>query len=642
MSRGKIGVVALLAVGGGVAALLTVLLTVFQAGQSSSDPSQPKPTSSQPETVGEAALNATNKATDVATIEDLSNKRFYDRGIKSELTHLDPRKGGWVTEVISQGAESQLKELGDIVANAGQDLRAQDVRELLSDRFETTALRPSALREVFDDGSTRVRRPAQAPSGSPTSFKGAAGFAKALTALIPEWESVRDVHLHFHMIGVEAGAKSATTKTTFELTAKTEKGRIQQNAIWHCQWEPKGRGSYPVLSSVEIDNFEEVVVKGSSDSPFADCTEAVLAGNRSYREQLVYGVDYWRRRVDKRFGLDIVGSHGLALGDVNGDGMDDVFMAETGGLPNRLYLHQEDGTLRDISAQAGIDFLEPVHSALFVDLDNDGDQDLVMASGRYIVFLANSGNARFEKRGIHQTQSVFRSITAADYDHDSDLDLYACGYYSRIQDTVGLGRPMPYHDANNGASNILLKNNGGWNFEEATESAGLDDNNSRFSYAAAWGDYDNDGDQDLYVANDFGRNNLYHNDQGQFRDVAAKAGVEDIAAGMSVSWRDYNLDGHLDLYVGNMFSSAGNRIAYQRNYRQDRKSSRAYYQRHARGNTLFKNSGDGTFQDVSIKAGVNRGRWAWSSLFADLNNDGWDDLVVGNGFVTSRVASADL
>ena len=84
---------------------------------------------------------------------------------------------------------------------------------------------------------------------------------------------------------------------------------------------------------------------------------------------------------------------------------------------------------------------------------------------------------------------------------------------------------MPYHDANNGGRNVLLRNDGRWRFSHATVRAGLDVKNRRFSYAAAWEDFDNDGDQDLYVANDFGRNNLYRNDSGRFTDIAAAAAM---------------------------------------------------------------------------------------------------------------------
>ncbi len=112
---------------------------------------------------------------------------------------------------------------------------------------------------------------------------------------------------------------------------------------------------------------------------------------------------------------------------------------------------------------------------------------------------------------------------------------------------------------------------------------------------------------------------------------------------MSVSWGDYNRDGRPDLYVGNMFSSAGQRITYQRQFREGASdSTRASYQRHARGNSLFENAGDGTFRDVSVEAGVTMGRWAWSSNFVDINNDGWEDLVVANGMVTGPDDPGDL
>ena len=201
---------------------------------------------------------------------------------------------------------------------------------------------------------------------------------------------------------------------------------------------------------------------------------------------------------------------------------------------------------------------------------------------------------------------------------------------------------MPYHDANNGGRNVLLRNDGRWRFSHATLRAGLDANNRRFSYAAAWEDFDNDGDQDLYVANDFGRNNLYRNDAGHFTDIAPAAGAEDISPGMSSCWGDYDNDGLMDLYVSNMFSSAGKRITSQQRFHEKASDkTRAEFRRHARGNTLLKNMGDGTFSDVSAAAGVTIGRWAWGSKFADLNNDGWEDLLVTNGFITQQ-DSGDL
>ena len=181
----------------------------------------------------------------------------------------------------------------------------------------------------------------------------------------------------------------------------------------------------------------------------------------------------------------------------------------------------------------------------------------------------------------------------------------------------------------------LFRNLAGTGFENVTGQSGLVGNG--FGQGATVGDFNADGFPDLYVANDYGRNCLYRNDGGRFTDVAATAGVEDIAAGMSVSWCDYNGDGRPDLYVGNMFSSAGERIAYQRRFQSEADQAvRRQFQRHARGNTLFENVGDGTFRDVSVERDVTMGRWAWGSPFADINNDGRPDLLVANGYITGE------
>ena len=275
--------------------------------------------------------------------------------------------------------------------------------------------------------------------------------------------------------------------------------------------------------------------------------------------------------------------------------------------------------------ESGLDWLDASRSALFVDFDNDGDQDLVVSLNYSLVIFENMGGGQFAMRTRVNIFSWPTSIAAADYDNDGDVDLYICGYNPRGETAPGdiFANPVPYHDANNGARNFMMRNEGNWDFLDVTQAVGFDQNNHRFTFAAAWEDYDNDGDLDLYVANDFGRNILYRNDldaQGQrhFEDVSRQAGVEDIAAGMSVTWGDYNHDGWMDLYVSNMWSSAGHRITSQNQFKRDADDqTRQEMQRHARGNSLFENQGDGTFRDVSVEAAVTMGRWAWGSLFCD-------------------------
>ena len=359
-------------------------------------------------------------------------------------------------------------------------------------------------------------------------------------------------------------------------------------------------------------------------------------------QQVLPGINHWLTRMPSEF-LGKFGFNGLAVGDVNGDGLDDLYVCDSGGLPNRLYVQQHDGTARDVSAEAGVDFLDDSTGALLIDLDNDGDQDLVVAMDPNLQIAENDGTGRFKLHPPLEVKTDSMSICAADYDADGDLDVYVCGYNVREQDATnrGLPFPLPYYDANNGGRNVLLRNEGNFRFVDVTREVGLDENNTRFSIAAAWEDFDNDGDQDLYVANDFGRKNLYQNNGGHFSDIAPAAGVEDTGSGMSVSWDDYNRDGWMDLYVGNMWSSAGNRVTYQPKFatgKADVAVSRL--RRMAKGNTLFKNAGgDGRaqFTDVSEEEAVEMGRWAWSSKFVDLTNDGWPDLIVANGFVSNTI-----
>jgi hypothetical protein len=293
--------------------------------------------------------------------------------------------------------------------------------------------------------------------------------------------------------------------------------------------------------------------------------------------------------------------------------------------------------VRDATEDSGAGYLDWSLAALFVDLDGDGDEDLAVSTDAGILLLANDGEANFARRAVVGMRSQPGHLTAADYDGDGDVDLHVCRYAGDT--SVQLGErsiPVPYHDANNGGTNALLRNDGEFVFTDATELSGLSQNGTRFSFAAAWEDFDDDGDLDLYVANDFGRNNLYLNENGRFRDIAAAAGVEDISAGMGVTWGDVDGDGRADLHVSNMFSSAGNRIAYQRRFREGTdEETLGAMRRHARGNSLFRNLGDGSFEDRSVDSGVTMGRWAWAAEMPDLDLDGRQDLVVMNGFVSN-------
>jgi hypothetical protein len=425
------------------------------------------------------------------------------------------------------------------------------------------------------------------------------------------------------------------TRQYFHISGSTAQQAREINATWQMTWTVGDEGQPPRIRSINLEQLEQVTSRVVDRSWLVDCTQSVLGQDATYQRTLQVGVDHWLSRLEATHGIYNFGYHGLALGDVNGDGLDDLYICQSGGLPNHLFVQQPDGTLRDMAAAAQVDFLDNTRSALLIDLDNDGDQDLVLALVSGMLFLENDATGRFRLRArINRVRQAF-SLAAADYDQDSRLDVYACVYYGSGEDAAELPLPMPYFDATNGGQNYLIKNLGDWKFADVTAEVGLDEDNRRFTFAATWEDYDNDGDLDLLVVNDFGPNQLYRNEAGHFRNVAQEVGLVDGAFGMSSTWGDYDHNGRMDLYVANMFSAAGNRVTFQPRFKPgETDQTRSRFRHLARGNSLFHNRDDGTFADVSVETGVTMGRWSWSSLFVDLNNDSWDDLLVTNGFVT--------
>ena len=540
-----------------------------------------------------------------------------------------PAADGWDTEVLAEAIGAQLAVLKKHLV--ARDLTAATLAPLATESVDGTELAPVARATAYDDGVLQVSRGQCRQARAP----GRAALAAALSALCAE----ADGFAALKVVSIEAVKDGGTTTLDFEWHAPLPGGgRRQVNATWTAAWD--GHDT-PRLRSLRVDDFEEC--RSVRSSLFPEVTEALLAGQPAWTDHLRHGVDHWAARVESRLGLEITAWNGVTVGDVNGDGWDDVYLPQTGGLPNRLFVRQPDGTLRDVSSGSGTDWLDPSHAALLVDFDNDGDQDLAVSMGDGVLFQENDGSGKFTVRLARLTPAGHPyGLAAADYDDDGDLDLYVACYHPRLGVTQNFvfARPVPYHEATNGAPNLLLRNDGGWRFSDRTRALGLDVHNTRYSYAPAWQDHDGDGDLDLYVANDFGSNNLYRQDRTpdgliRFTDVAAEAGVADTAAGMSACWGDYDGDGRPDLYVSNMFSSAGNRIAYQPRFQAGADdATRRLFQRHARGNSLFRNAGNGTFEDVSVAAHVTLGRWAWGSRFLDLNNDSAPDLCVANGFIT--------
>ncbi len=261
-----------------------------------------------------------------------------------------------------------------------------------------------------------------------------------------------------------------------------------------------------------------------------------------------------------------------------------------------------------------------------------------------MLFLNEGGGKFRQKADVFQfanpPQGTFTGAAVADYDRDGWLDIYFC-LYVYYQGADQYKYPSPYYDAENGPPNFMMRNNRDGTFRDVTVETGLNQNNTRYSFCCGWNDFNRDGWPDLYVINDFGCKNLYRNNgNGTFTDIAPQTGVEDVGAGMSVCWFDYDNDGAEDLYVADMWTAAGERVSMQNIFKEDTpQETRALYHKHAMGNSLFRNvprngGGASAFEDTTRAAGVGIGRWAWSSDSWDFDHDGFPDLYIANGMVS--------
>ena len=551
-----------------------------------------------------------------------------DGFLADEFQRVDAGKDGWDTEVFYDEIKPRFNELA---AELGKREAMDSVKVAeLSHGLKCSPLRPGELTSRQLPGGITVQRPAMPPAAAADKED----FPAQVRDMLARFKAGAPVSLKVKIFRVTRKDNTGTATAYIDATGPGTDGIIQLNTTWETNWRRASKDEPWRITEIRMTDFEEVMMAGKS-ALFSECTEAVLGNTEAWRTQLRYGIDHWRLRIETALAIEPGGLNGVAIADVNGDGLEDLFYTDTGGLPKRLFLHEKDGTLRDVTREAGLDFLDRSRCALFVDFDNDGDVDLALALESKVLVLSNDGKGHFQQETALPVEPRAHTLAAADYDLDGKVDLYVCSYGRDFSTFGEEGVPTPWNDANNGAPNALFHNDGAWKFRNTTVETGLDQNNRKFSFAASWDDYDQDGWPDLYVANDFGRNNLYHNDHGKFTDVAIKAGADDPSPGMACSWGDVNGDGLPDIHVSNMFSGAGNRITTQPRYKAGSAASVIDgHKRFARGNSLLLNMGDGTFKDVSEACQITLGRWAWGNQMADVNNDGWPDLLTGNGFIT--------
>jgi hypothetical protein len=402
----------------------------------------------------------------------------------------------------------------------------------------------------------------------------------------------------------------------------------------------------------------------ASQTPFQIRRAELVKGDRVISSRPLFvdvaaeaGIDfsnqYYPAFLDQplTFGMIRYGPAGITVVDYDNDGYYDLFIPD--GVEAKLFRNKRDGTFEDVTAKAGLAGLDGVSVALFADYDNDGYKDLfVSRSFKPNQLFHNNGDGTFEdvtaKAGIGADNCT--TVAAwVDYNNDGWLDLYV-GRYLDPRKHI----PTTFY-ARNGEPNQLYRNNGDGTFTNVTKEAGVGD--VGLCLGAAFGDYDDDGYPDLFVANDFGRKTLYRNNgDGTFTDVTVQTGTLAYGAGMSATIGDYDNDGRLDLYVAHIrseeawFAEWPTVLRYLINawrqgvwwtampmffeiFKQSGFKFVQVFKDMASGNTLLRNKGDGTFEDVTWKANANPLGWFWGTNLADFDNDGWQDIYAANGWV---------
>jgi len=348
----------------------------------------------------------------------------------------------------------------------------------------------------------------------------------------------------------------------------------------------------------------------------------------------------------KKFIIETTGT-GVAIFDYDNDGWPDIFVVNGTTLDplpgkrqptNHLYHNNHDGTFTDVTEKAGLTHTGWGQGVCVGDYDNDGYEDLFVTYYGKNVLYHNNGDGTFtdvsEKAHVAGIGGWSTGCAFVDYDRDGKLDLFVATYVDfDFKTAPGPGerascmwkgvavmcgpRGLPW------GNNLLYHNNGDGTFEDVTKKAKIDQTNGHYGFSVSTFDFDDDGWPDIFVACDSTPSILYHNNHdGTFTDVAVVAGAafnEDgkEQAGMGSTIGDYNGDGRLDIFKTNFSDDTA---------------------------TLYRNNGDGTFDDVTFAAGLGlyTKYLGWGTMFVDVDNDGWPDLLLVNGHVYPEVDKQHL
>ena len=522
--------------------------------------------------------------------------------------------------------------LDQIKAKSGREvcaaLRSGDeagIRKWLTPGFLGRLPGEAEARALPEHEPVRVRTIATAPE----ALDGAA-FAKGLGVLGDRFADRTRCKLKPTEFKLAApGLDRAWAKLTFHLAGTGIDGKpLMLKGKWTIEAHRESAEVWK-LHRVEVGPLTEVVTVGPA---FADVTAQVGfdLGRTQASERAI-------RRINDERTIETIG--GLAVLDADDDGDDDLLAWNRRRV---LALFTNDGKGGFVRST---DLLTPGKVGVFqlvVDLDGDGTRELLSSE----VMRCNRGVAsfpiwRFATKGplkrvawldfeVDKCSGYrrldFESIAVDDINGDGHLDVLVSGYGSLVGD---FDKGFNKFDSTDGLRNPLFMGRGGLKFEEVGRDAGLVD--TRLTYASALYDFDQDGDIDLFAANDFGPNVVYVNDgNGGFTLLSRESPLSENGQSMGVTIADFDGDQVLDMYVSNMSSSAGTRIVPMFEGQLQPETYQALM-RLAEGNELYVRDGKGGWKKRAKQLGIANAQWAWGQAFFDYDNDGDRDLYVMNG-----------
>lgn len=369
------------------------------------------------------------------------------------------------------------------------------------------------------------------------------------------------------------------------------------------------------------------------------------------------GIDFINRSLEKKeFNIfnyrNFYNGGGVAIGDINNDGLADIFLSSN-FEENKLYLNQGDFKFLDISHQSGIQEKKFWSTGVtFADVNGDGLLDIYVCNSGS---RDDRGNQLFLNQGIKDGIPSFKNIAKEvglldgglsthaaffDYDNDGDLDMYLLNNSFTPIDRLGYTNIRENRDALGGDKFFQnqIAETGKLVFEDVSEKAGIYGSLIGFGLGITIGDVNNDGWQDIYISNDFyERDYLYINQKnGTFKEDLEKQMPHISLSSMGADIADINNDGHLDIFVTDMLPGNDYRLkttsVFEGHNLVRLKEARGFWNQYMRNN-LHLNNGDDTFTEIGQFSGVHATDWSWGALIFDMDNDGNKDLFVANGIL---------